>query len=279
MGSSSFRKHLVLVFGLLSLTLGLSLTALPDSNLHVIACDVGQGDAILITYKTNQILIDGGPNNSVLSCLSRHMPFWDRTLEMVILTHPQADHFTGLIEVFRRYDVQTFLENDVPASAQSYQLLKSQVGGGGISTIRPAVGQRYRLGLIHLDVLNPPHDFISKDLNDYSIVINLTYGGFKAIFPGDVEGNMDSHLLGSNLLGHVNYLKVNHHGSKNGLTKSILEVLRPEIAVISAGKNNRFGHPHTETLDLLNSYGVKILRTDQMGDVEILSNGKSFWVK
>ena len=279
MGSSSFRKHLVLVFGLLSLTLGLSLTALPDGNLHVIACDVGQGDAILITYKTNQILIDGGPNNSVLSCLSRHMPFWDRTLEMVILTHPQADHFTGLIEVFRRYDVQTFLENDVPASAQSYQLLKSQVGGGGISTIRPAVSQRYRLGLIHLDVLNPPQDFISKNLNDYSIVINLTYGEFKAIFTGDVEGNMDSHLLDSGLLGPVNYLKVNHHGSKNGLTKSILDALKPEIAVISAGKNNRFGHPHTETLDLLNSYGVKILRTDQMGAVEILSDGDRWWYR
>jgi len=278
MDSSFFRKHLVLVLGLLSLTFGLSLTAFPDNNLHIIACDVGQGDAILITYKTNEILIDGGPDNSVLSCLSRHMPFWDRTLEMVILTHPQADHFTGLIEVFRRYKVELFLTNAVDGSAQSYQLLKSQVGGGGVSVASPIVGQRYRLGLIYLDVLNPPQGFISKNLND-SIVLKMNYGDFKAIFTGDIEGNMDSKLLENNLLEPVNYLKVNHHGSKNGLTKPILEALRPEVAVISAGKQNRFGHPHKETLDLLNSYGIKILRTDQVGDVEILSDGKSWWAR
>ncbi len=280
MDNSSFRKHLILAVGLCLLLLTSALTVFPDDKLHIIACDVGQGDAILITYKSNEILIDGGPDNKVLDCLSRHMPFWDRTLEMVILTHPQSDHFVGLIEVFRRYKVDLFLANSVDNPGnKGYQVLKSEVGGRGIRTIEPAVGQKYRLGLIYLDILNPPQEFVSKELNDYSVVTKMIYGNFKAIFSGDIEGNMDKYLLGNGILEQVNYLKVNHHGSKNGLTKTILEVLRPEVAVISAGKNNRYGHPHKQTLDLLNDYSAKVYRTDQVGDVEIISDGKSFWTK
>lgn len=280
MGDSFLRKHTVLAVGLSLLLFVSSLVVFPDDKVHVIACDVGQGDAILIIYKTNEVLIDGGPDNSVLDCLSRHMPFWDRKLEMVVVTHPQSDHFTGLIEVFRRYEVDLFLSNSVDNPGnRGYQLLKSEVGSRAIRTINPATGQRYRLGLIYLDVLNPPETFVSKELNDYSIVLKMTYGNFKAIFTGDIEGNMDDQLLRNGLLEDVNYLKVNHHGSKNGLTKPILEILRPEVAVISVGKDNKFGHPHKETLDLLESYGVKVLRTDQLGDVEVISDGKSFWSK
>lgn len=280
MGDSFFRKHTVLAVGLSLLLFVSSLVVFPDDKVHVIACDVGQGDAILIIYKTNEVLIDGGPDNSVLDCLSRHMPFWDRKLEMVVVTHPQSDHFTGLIEVFRRYEVDLFLSNSVDNPGnRGYQLLKNEVGSRAIRTINPATGQRYRLGLIYLDVLNPPEAFVSKELNDYSIVLKMTYGNFKAIFTGDIEGNMDDQLLRNGLLEDVNYLKVNHHGSKNGLTKPILEILRPEVAVISVGKDNKFGHPHKETLDLLESYGIKVLRTDQLGDVEVISDGKSFWSK
>ena len=270
-------------FSLVVATLGFVFFALPDGNLHIITCDVGQGDAILITNKSNQILIDGGPDNSVLTCLGKYMPFWDRKIEMVILTHPQSDHFTGLIEVFRRYQVDVYLANavDNPGN-EGYQVLKKEVGSRGVKVVSPHSGQQMRLGLIYLDVLNPAEGFESKNLNDWSVVAELRFGSFRAFFTGDIEGSMDVKLLEQLALSEVervDYLKVNHHGSKNGLTKTILGVIMPKVAVISAGKNNRYGHPHKEILEMLKNINAKVFRTDQSGDVEIVSNGKSYWVK
>ena len=276
-------KTKVVVLGLFVAVGLISIFSLPDKNLHVIACDVGQGDAILLVNGANQILIDGGPDNSVLNCLGRHMPFWDRKIEMVVLTHPQSDHFTGLIEVFRRYQVDVYLANATDnLGNEGYQVLKKEVGSRGVKAVGPYAGQQMRLGLIYLDILNPTGGFESKNLNDWSVVAELRFGSFRAFFTGDIEGSMDVKLLEQLALSEVervDYLKVNHHGSKNGLTNELLEVLRPKVAVISAGKNNHYGHPHQEILEMLKDANAKILRTDQLGDVEIISDGKSYWVK
>ena len=117
--------------GLLSLVLVVVLIAVvsfDNKNFHIVACDVGQGDAILAYYGSTQVLVDGGPNSKVLDCLSKYMPFWDREIEGVILTHPESDHYTGLIEVFKRYDVDVFLANGLDSSSQAYQVLKKEVG-------------------------------------------------------------------------------------------------------------------------------------------------------
>lgn len=256
-----------------------TLFSLPDRSLHIIACSVGQGDAILLTQKSTQVLIDGGPNNDVLSCLSKHMPFWDKEIELVVLTHPQTDHFTGLIEVFKNYQVDYFLENETKVSTQSYQVLKKVIGGSTTSVINPYTGLRLGNSLFYLDILHPPSDFNSeRDINDYSIVLGLYFKNFSGLFTGDIEDKY-SKLAATGLITKMNYLKVPHHGSKNGLTKDLLEAVSPDIAVISLGKNNRYGHPHLETLTLLNEKGIRILRTDEIGDVEVITDGDKWWVE
>ncbi len=284
---------------------------LPDSNLHIVACDVGQGDGILIYRGTSQILVDGGPNSRVVECLERHLPFWDREIELVVLTHPQADHFTGLVSVFEQYAVGKFVASEADSSSRSYQVLKEVVGSKGISVVNPRVGMELRLGLMSLDILSPNSPLCSEtrssllrgprqggsasrsaaglqsrgtlgvcdwsgDLNDLSVVFRLSYGEFDGLFTGDLSPRVGIDLVNSGNVRDIEYLKVPHHGSKNGLTKGLLDASRPEVAVVSSGRNNRYGHPHKEVLEMLS--GIKVLRTDLQGDVEVISDGKVLWM-
>lgn len=297
-----------LLLGLVGALVFLFVFYSPPPEFNLVACNVGQGDALLAFYKTDQILIDGGPNSSVLDCLSRYMPFWDKKIELVVLTHPEKDHFRGLIDVFENYKVDTFLALPIDSSSQEYSLLKEKVGSGGVRVIEPDVGKEVRVGLIHFVILHPSQSFLaenssvkrtgqidqksavlgarttSKSPNDFSINLILSFGGFDALLTGDlspassldVESAFSSLGLSSKL--SVEYIKIPHHGSKNGLTQELLELIRPKVAVISVGKNS-YGHPHKEILDMLSSFGVPVFRTDQTGDVVVASDGKNFWVK
>ncbi len=253
-------------------------SSFPDTNLHVIACDVGQGDGILITMKSTQILIDGGPNNKILNCLSRHMPFWDKDIELVVLTHPDADHSTGLVDVFQNYTVDTFVGEQVDASTKIYQLLKKTVGGSTAKLIIPHTGLKLGTSPMSLDVLHPALGFQTPGTNNYSVTIALHYKNFSGLFTGDLEDKVVK-LEDTGLLTQMTYLKVPHHGSKNGLTQELLDAVSPKIAVISAGKNNVYGHPHQEILTMLQQKGVQVERTDLKGDVEVISDGTTWWLK
>jgi competence protein ComEC len=276
----------------------------PEPKLKIIACDVGQGDAILITYSDIQILVDGGPNDKVLDCLSKHLAFWDREIELVVLTHPQKDHYGGLIEVFRRYKVGHFLANALDSSSEDYQVLKNVVGGGGSEVINPTTGMVIRLSLIRLDILNPSDIYLADNLtpkisqvasknvlgaytssidpNLLSITFLLDYKNFEALFTGDIDKEISDDiaemLVGDPDIedGVIEYLKVPHHGSKNGLSQNLLNVMHPVVSVVSNSKNNSYGHPHKEILDMLESSGTRILRTDEAGDVVVVSDGESY---
>jgi len=252
---------------------------IPDNNLHIIACDVGQGDAILVTYKNIQILTDGGPNNKVIDCLSRHVPFYDRDIELVILTHSEADHDTGLVEVFKRYKVDNFLYNSPDVSTQGTRLPYRQAQSQKTKIIAPYRGQVFRVGLILLDILNPTEKSETTNANNDGVVTLLKYDQFKAIFMADVENVVSDELATMNEIMNVQYIKVNHHGSKNGLTENLLKGAMPRVAAISVGKNNTYGHPTREILDMLQKNNVVTYRTDEMGDVEIVTDGKGFWKK
>lgn len=295
--SSKFKLLLTVLF-LCTATVWIAVFTHQDQKLRIIACDVGQGDAFLITYKSNQILIDGGPNDRVINCLEKHIPFWDRNIELVILTHPQKDHFTGLIKVFQYYTVDAFLRNPIQISTPEYTLLNNQVQQGGVRELKPEDGLNLRLGLIYLDILWPKPEYIKQkcslssedikineesikaeyscdskiDLNVFSIVILLKYADFEAIFTGDIDPQI-SDMIAGDYKSHYNfdseYIKIAHHGSKNGISSNLIKVLKPNIAVISAGKNNSFGHPHKEIIEILSSFAVKILRTDEIGDVVV----------
>ncbi len=312
-------------FAFLLLILALVFIAIfqiPDSRLHVIACDVGQGDAILAVYKNVQILTDGGPDKKVVDCLGRYMPFWDREVEVVINTHPQLDHYGGLVEVFRKYKVDNFIANALDSSASEYQVLKREVGRGGVKVINPLSGMYVRYDLMHLDIFWPSFAFLAsegapsienklgtftskRDPNDFSVQAILSLGEFDALLTGDIGYNMADEVLRNFVVSDsrtIEYIKVPHHGSKNGLTQSLLEKIVPgglpltevqhepsmdnsekanakPVGVISVGRKNRYGHPAPEILEILKEYGIKTLRTDQMGNVEVVTDGKSFWVK
>ena len=288
-------KNIYLALSLALIVVWMAVFAYPGKKLHLIACDVGQGDAILATYGTTQILIDGGATNKVVECLGRNMPFWDRKIEVVLLTHPQLDHFGGLSEVFKRFQVGRFVATSLDSSSQAYKALISMVGGSGMQVVNPTTGMVIRSDLLYLDIVWPSDDFqtaagdisrgnvlgaftSNKDPNDFSVVANLRLGEFDALLTGDIGPKVIEEIIQTGKIREVEYIKVPHHGSKNGLTKELLDVASPEVAVISVGKNS-FGHPHQETLDMLMEYNIQIKRTDEGGNVEVISDGKSWWVE
>ena len=292
----SVWKYIFGIIGLSFLALVLAGSSASDDKLHLITCDVGQGDAILAVYKGNQILIDGGPDRRVLDCLAKYMPFWDKKIELVILTHPQDDHYGGLVEVFRSYEVDTFVANQVDSSTAGYRVLKNLVEASGVRVVNPTNNTSFRLGLLYLDIVHPSSALAddnkaktgkgvlgaftsSKNLNDYSVVAILSLGEFDALLTGDIGPNLIPEILARGEIKDVEYIKVPHHGSKNGLTQELLERSKPEVAVISVGRNNRYGHPHEEVLKMLNDENIKTLRTDELGDVEIETDGDTYSIK
>ena len=254
--------------------------SLPDKQLHLIFCDVGQGDAVLISYRTTQILIDGGPDNQVLNCLSKHMPFWDRQIEMVILTHPEGDHFTGLIDVLKRYNVTYFVSNGLsPPSDNSgfFRELKEKSESKKIKFVTVKGKDKMKIGSLSLLFLWPEKSYLNvDDLNDSSVVLKLSYGSFKALLTGDISEKVEN-LLNSPADG-IEVLKIAHHGSKFSTSEEFLNKIKPQLAVISVGKNN-FGHPTQEVLERLRKAGIKTLRTDKQGEIEIVSNGREWYTK
>lgn len=271
-------KYFINFLLLILLLLVLSVFSI-DESLHIIACDVGQGDSILIQRKTTQVLIDGGPDKSVLDCLGRHMPFWDRQIEFIILTHPQEDHYGGLIDVFSAYEVLNFGEYNTTSSNQSYIVLKNMVGGQGVASTMLTTGTSIRLGLIYLDILHPGYLEKNSNVNDDGVVSLLRYGDFEALFTADVENEVSDELSKLSKIKDIDYIKVNHHGSKNGMSQKLLNMANPKAAVISVGFKNRYNHPNAEIIKILQENNVKIYRTDEIGDVEIITNGVGFWTK
>lgn len=260
-----------------------------DGKLHIVVCDVGQGDGIFIrTPKGSDILIDGGPDDKVLSCLSSNMPFWDRTLEAVILTHPDADHSTGLIDVIERYHVIQLLTQKVPGKTKIYQKLKTTLAKNLVTAKYSYQGDVIHEGeSLSFSVLWPTNEAvqileqnISKKnirLNEVSIITLLKYENFEILFTGDAGAEVVEQI--ALLAGDVDLLKVPHHGSKTGMSETFLSIIKPEMAIISVGRRNKYGHPAQFSLDLLRNAGVKTLRTDLNGEIEIISDGEKYWVE
>jgi competence protein ComEC len=303
------RKYLIYLLVVVTAVVWIAVITYPSNNFRIITCDVGQGDAILAIYGKTQILVDGGPDKKVLDCLSRHLPFFDRKIEVIILSHPQKDHFGGLIDVIKRYEVDAVVATSLNSGSQDYQVLINQVGSRGIKVINPVEGQKLRVGLMYLDVLWPPKEtflgsensmlasasgipsgqasqvvngvlgvFTSKkDPNDFSVVAILSFKNFDALLTGDIGPTVTDDLIGTGMVRDIEFLKVPHHGSKNGLTQSLLDASIPEVAVISVGAKNSYGHPHEEVIKLLSDKGIMILRTDLMGDVVVETDGGKIW--
>jgi competence protein ComEC len=258
---------------------------LPDGRLHVIFLDVGQGDAIFVrTPSGRQLLVDGGPNGTVLlSRLGGVMPFWDRSIDLVVLTHPDADHLTGLIPLLERYRVERVIfrpvEEEQATEAYRYWLQLLEAEGAAIYTGEAGLQLTLDTGLA-MEVLHPGPEPVrgnKDDINNNSVVTRLSYGQVAVLLPGDIGAEAESELIARKVLLRSTVLKLPHHGSCSSTSPQFLEAVSPQVVVISVGADNRFGHPCAGVLERLE--GTPLYRTDENGTVEIISDGTRVWVK
>jgi len=270
---------------IVSLLLGFTVYSQKErQNLEVDFLDVGQGDAILIKtpYEQN-ILIDGGPSNKILSELGRNLAFFDKNLDLVILTHPHSDHVDGLIEVLRRYKVKKILITGVVHTSPDYEAFLQEIDKQKIETEKAAGPKDISLGNdLDLKILYPFDDISQKkfeDLNDSSIVAKLSYKQNSFLFTGDAGVIVEKDLIANKVDLQANVLKIGHHGSKYATSQEFLDMVKPQDAVISVGKNNDFGHPHLRTLDNLQKRQIEILRTDYLGTIALVSDGIDVKIK
>jgi competence protein ComEC len=246
---------------------------------------VGQGDAILITAPAGQqVLVDGGPSPAALtSALGGEMPFWDRSLDLVIMTHADADHLTGLVEVLNRFQVGAWLDNGLAGDDALYvECQWPQQEAAGIVRQVLAAGDQLDLDRgITLEVLHPPPGGLPEgDANANSVVLRLVWGQASFLLTGDVEMQAEAQLLRSGRPLAAQVLKVAHHGSGDSSGAEFLAAVAPRYAVISVGAENRYGHPDPAVLARLAASGeVAVIRTDQDGTVEFVTDGARLWVQ
>ena len=256
---------------------------MPDNRLHVSILDVGQGDAILIQQGNQQVLVDGGPSPQAITLeLSRKMPFWDRTIELVVLTHPDTDHVTGLVEVLDRYQVKQVLHPDLDFESDIYDEWLRSVKD--IKTTIAQAGQQNSLGEATIEVLNPriPHlTDTGSDTDNNGVVLHITMGEVSFLLTADIMWEAELELIAhrANLTSTV--LKVAHHGSNTSTTPEFLAVVNPQLAVISAGADNRFNHPTPEIMQRLEEKlgPENVYRTDRNGTAEFITDGERLWVR
>jgi len=245
--------------------------------LTVAFLDVGQGDAIFIDAPNgNQILLDGGPDRKVLTALGRVMPFYDRSIDLLVASHPDADHIGGLVDVLERFRVGAILEPELEPETQVYQRLAALVSQKGVELINPLRGTRVDLGSgIFLEILSPDRSPLGWDPNDASLVARLVDGPTSFLLTGDAPAKIERYLasLDGNRL-HSDVLKASHHGSRTSTAEEFLGAVRPKYVVISVGANNRYGHPHSEVLDRLAQFDTEILQTSESGDIIFESDGQ-----
>lgn len=235
--------------------------------------DVGQGDATLIRSKGVDLLVDGSRSNAVLEDLGEFMPFYDRSIEMVVLTHPDYDHHFGLIEVMKRYLVGSILETGIYCEKKLCQAWEENKEGELWIARR---GITFELPEGKAEVLYPKESLeglVVEDMNEASVVLCVRLKDAHFLLMGDAGKQVEQELLDDNYFGECDnpdVLKVGHHGSKTATSDAFVERVRPRYGIISAGKNNDYGHPHLEVLEVLERNNVEALRTDVSGSIHFL---------
>lgn len=272
------------------------LRSLPDNKtLTLVMCDVGQGDAIYLIFPNGKdMLIDGGPDGSILTCLGKFKPFWDRSIDVLLYTHPDLDHFGGFLSVIRRYSVGKIIHTHVKNLTPEYVQLQELIRTKNIPEIFVGAGDSLEIAGVLLYWLWPTQQIDSaveslpsvKDFhlfgkewntNDLSQVIHLRYGVFDALFTGDAGFSVASYYLDQvHTPDGLEILKVPHHGSLDALNENYLQSLRPDVALLSVGKKNRYRHPRKEILALLDQFAILTYSTAERGTFLLKTDGKLY---
>lgn len=245
-------------------------------NLQVSFLDVGQGDAIFIEAPSQmQVIIDTGPNGKILEALNNKISFFDQSIDAVILTHPDLDHIGGTIDLFNSYEIPLLIsatsskQTDATEEIKTLSVERKEVKEGDILMIDPEKN-------IYLEILHPETDYISVDSNDQSIVAKLIFNQTCFIFMGDASKEVEMKIIKkySDKI-KCDVLKVGHHGSHTSSEEKFIGFVAPKYAIISAGKDNKFGHPHQEVIDTLSKFNAEILNTADLGNITFWSDGKT----
>lgn len=268
-----------------SVTIGLGMLLIlqfeNSDKFRLIFCDIGQGDGmLLVTPGGSQIVVDGGPGNKILECLAKHMPFYDRDVEVIVSTHPQQDHMQGLIAILERYQVKNIAATGISHSTDFYKVWQGSTAGEGAKIVEAKAGEKIKVDDVILEVLWPPVDQLAiwqqsppSDLNESAVVIKAVYGDFCAYLTGDAPKEILVNIMDE----PCEVLKLSHHGSRTGTDKAVITKSSPMIAIAQLGLKNRYGHPHQEVLDAVGD--ITFLRNDLNGEVEVDSDGKGWSVR
>jgi len=278
----------------------------PNSDAHLIFCNVGQGDAILITQGNQQLLIDSGPDSTVLDCLSENLPLGDRTLEVAVLTHPDADHLAGFLSILPKYHINTFIIEPRVTNTHTYfnflQLLH-QKQKEGTTLFIPQKNDHFTLtSFIHAQVLFPltqigDRKYLTDQLsetqlsalnqeekikygetNDGSISLLITIYHTNILLTGDLGREGELAILKNSLLSHIQIWKAAHHGSKTSNSIELLNIISPEVIVVSAGKNNKYHLPNPQIMKRFETTKAKIYQTYLTGSVDFRINSMKYFV-
>lgn len=273
----AFLMLLVLVSGLTAVvSWSFLLLEAKDPELKVVFLDVGQGDAIFIQAPNgSQVLIDGGLTSDVLRELSKVMPFWDRTIDLVVATHPHADHIGGLIDVFERFEVAHILETAIKEDTPVVKAYERAVKNESAEQVPRERGTKIILDSNVVLTILSREVVAASDPNDASIVLRLDYGETSFLFTGDATKFVEEELLQFYKALDIDVLKVGHHGSNTSTSSAFVSATSPDIAVISVGANNSYGHPTQNVLETLAAQSVEVLRTDELGTIQLVSDGRN----
>ena len=250
-----------------------------DGILTISFLNIGQGDAILIESPTGmQVVIDGGPNKAIMKEITSIMPWYDRHIDMIMVTNPDKDHYEGFIPLFGRYTIGVEIEPGTVSQTEMFRTLKNIIQTKKVATIVARRGQIIDIGGgAYIQILFPDRDVSGLSTNNGSIVAKLVYGQTSVLLTGDSPTAIEEYLISQDkTILDSDILKVGHHGSRTSTSDAYVQAISPAYAMISAGKDNSYGHPHKEVLDILAKEKVPVLGTYDLGRITFVSDGRSF---
>jgi competence protein ComEC len=268
-GKKFFLENIVnTIFLLLTVILFTFSKQFDNSSPEIIFFDIGQGDAILIQQDNFQILVDGGPDDGIVYELAKQLPWYDKNIEIVVLTHPHDDHIRGLLNVLDQYSVEKIFMNRIEYENRAYEYLLTNYQE---KIVEVEQGDVFEYKNIYGEILYPfvGKAYQEKNINNESVVILLEVNNYRTLLMGDAEQEVENKLVEKYNLEDIYLLKVGHHCSRTSTSDMFLSETNPDIAICSCGEDNKFGHPHYETLEKFQTRDVQYLITYQEGNIVI----------
>ena len=264
------NKKYLFIFSLILINILLYIFSFSSPDLRVIFFDVGQGDSIFIeTPNKHQILIDGGPSSSnIANKLSSFMPFWDKTIDLIVLTHLESDHVSGLFEILDNYIVENILWSGEYKESEKSKIWKEMIEKENANIYISNSLDQIIMNDVHLKIIKTDGEITNT--NDSSVITKLLYRDNSFLFTGDISSKIEKEIIIQDIQSDI--IKIPHHGSKYSSSEEFIKKVSPLLAVIQVGKNS-YGHPTDEVLTRLSNFGIKVLRNDLDGDIQIVSNG------